>query len=29
MVGLGIDKIAYGPATVGAEAVDKGLPVQW
>jgi NitT/TauT family transport system substrate-binding protein len=28
MVGLGIDKIAYGPATVGAEAVDKGLPVQ-
>lgn len=28
MVGLGTDKIAYGPATVGAEAVDKGLPVQ-
>ena len=28
MVGLGTDKIAYGPATVGAEAVDKDLPVQ-
>jgi NitT/TauT family transport system substrate-binding protein len=28
MVGLGTDKIAYGPATVGAEAVDKGLPVK-
>jgi NitT/TauT family transport system substrate-binding protein len=28
MVGLGTDKIAYGPATVGAEAVDKGLPVR-
>lgn len=28
MVGLGTDKITYGPATVGAEAVDKGLPVQ-
>lgn len=28
MVGLGTDKIAYGPATVAAEAVDKGLPVQ-
>jgi NitT/TauT family transport system substrate-binding protein len=28
MVGLGTDQIAYGPATVGAEAVDKGLPVQ-
>lgn len=28
MVGIGTDKIAYGPATVGAEAVDNGLPVQ-
>lgn len=28
MVGLGTDKITYGPATVGAEAVDSGLPVQ-
>jgi NitT/TauT family transport system substrate-binding protein len=28
MIGLGTDQIAYGPATVGAEAVDKGLPVQ-
>jgi NitT/TauT family transport system substrate-binding protein len=28
MVGIGTDKIAYGPASVGAEAVDKGLPVQ-
>lgn len=28
MVGLGTDSLAYGPATVGAEAVDKGLPVQ-
>src|SRR5262249_41624972 len=28
MVGLGTDKIAYGPATVAAEAVDKGLPAQ-
>lgn len=28
MVGLGTDKIAYGPAAVGAEAVDKDLPVQ-
>jgi len=28
MVGLGTDKIAYGPATVGAEAVDKALPAE-
>jgi NitT/TauT family transport system substrate-binding protein len=28
MIGVGTDKIAYGPATVGAEAVDKGLPVK-
>jgi len=28
MVGLGTDKITYGPAIVGAEAVDKGLPVR-
>lgn len=28
MIGLGTDKIAYGPAVVGAEAVDKGLPEQ-
>jgi NitT/TauT family transport system substrate-binding protein len=28
MIGLGTDKIAYGPATVVAEAINQGLPVQ-
>jgi NitT/TauT family transport system substrate-binding protein len=28
MVGLGTDKIAYGPATVVAEAINQGLPVK-
>ncbi len=28
MVGVATDKIAYGPATVGAEAIDKGLAVK-
>lgn len=28
MIGLGTDKIAYGPATVAAEAINQGLPVK-
>jgi NitT/TauT family transport system substrate-binding protein len=28
MIGVATDKIAYGPATVVPEAVEKGLPVQ-
>jgi NitT/TauT family transport system substrate-binding protein len=28
MIGVATDKIGYGPATVVAEAVNKGLPVQ-
>ena len=28
MIGLGTDKIGYGPATVVAEAVNQGLPVE-
>jgi NitT/TauT family transport system substrate-binding protein len=28
MIGLGADKVAYGPATVVAEAINQGLPVQ-
>ena len=28
MIGLGTDKIGYGPATVVAEAINQGLPAE-